>query len=68
MASYIHTSRQDIHILDVKQTIAMGNQMYVDICEIAKTGDILFIGTKKQAFDSVTAAAESCNMPYITSR
>lgn len=68
MAEYIHTVKDDTHILDVKKSIRLGNELLVVMANVAKEGEILFIGTKKQATDSVKAAAESCEMPYVNHR
>jgi len=69
MKPFIFTERNGIHIIDLQQTIVRLEQGYNMVREaVAGGGAILFVGTKKQAQESVVQAAQSCNMPYIEQR
>ena len=68
MKPYIFGERNGIYILDLKQTILDADQAYTFVKNIAKTGNVLFVGTKKQAQEAVKTAAERANMPYINQR
>lgn len=69
MAEYIFTERNGIYIIDLQKTVKKLNEAYLFACEIAKNGgDILFVGTKKQAQDSIKEEAEHCGMPYVNAR
>ena len=69
MAPYIHSKRQDAHIINLEKTVEGFEKALPKITEIAK-GDkkILFVGTKKQMKDVVKEAAESVQMPYVVMR
>jgi small subunit ribosomal protein S2 len=69
MKPFIFTERNGIHIIDLQQTITRLEQAYNLVREnVAQGGTLLFIGTKKQAQEGLAAAAELCNMPYVTQR
>lgn len=69
MKPYIFTERNGIHILDLQQTIHCIEDIFKLVSEtVAEGGTILFVGTKKQAQDSIEAQAVRCNMPYINQR
>ena len=69
MAPYIFGSRGDIYILDLKQTLIGLDQAYTFTRELAKRGGtVLFVGTKKQAQEAVSEAANRCGMPYVNAR
>ena len=68
MKPYIFGNRGDIYILDLKQTILDADQAYTFVKNVAKGGNVLFVGTKKQAQEAVKNAAERANMPYINQR
>ena len=69
MAPYIHSKRQDAHIINLEKTVEALEAALPKATEIAKNGKkILFVGTKKQHKDLVKAAAESVEMPYVTVR
>ena len=69
MRRFIHGDRAGIHIVDLRQTLAHLERAYVFVRDlVADGGTILFIGTKKQAQDSVQSYAERCNMPYVNER
>jgi small subunit ribosomal protein S2 len=69
MAPYIFTQRNGIHIIDLQQTIVNLNQ-YFDLIRdlIAKGGTVLFVGTKRQAQETVAEHAARCNMAYVNHR
>jgi small subunit ribosomal protein S2 len=69
MKRFIHGERSGIHIVDLHQTLNHLESSYVFIRDlVANGGTVLFIGTKKQAQDSIQSYAERCNMPYINER
>ena len=69
MRPYIFTERNGIHIIDLQQTISRLEQAYNFVRDtVAEGGLVLFIGTKKQAQDSVKTQAERCGMPYVAFR
>ena len=69
MAPYIHSKRQDSHIIDLTKTVAGLEVALPFLTKVAASGkQILFVGTKKQAKDIVKLAAESINQPYVTER
>ncbi len=69
MAPYIHSKRQDSHIIDLTKTVEALNVALPELTKIASTGKkVLFVGTKKQAKDIVRETAEKINQPYVTER
>ncbi|MDX6582170.1 MAG: small subunit ribosomal protein [Solirubrobacterales bacterium] len=69
MRRYIHGERDGIHIIDLLQTEQLLNQAREFAVEVAgKGGSVLFVGTKKQARDSVKNWAERCGMPFVNQR
>jgi small subunit ribosomal protein S2 len=69
MRRFIHGEREGIHIIDLLQTEELLNQARDFVTEVAaKGGVILFVGTKKQARDSIQEWAERCEMPYVNRR
>ena len=69
MKRFIHGDKAGIHIVDLRQTLAHLERAYVFVRDlVADGGTVLFIGTKKQAQDSVQSFAERCNMPYVNER
>ncbi len=69
MKSYIFGERNGIYILDLKQTIMGADKAYTFLKETAaKGGNVLFVGTKKQAQEPVAEQAARCNMPWINQR
>ena len=68
MREYIFGERNGIYILDLKQTIINADQAYTFLKNISRKGQVLFVGTKKQAQEAVKTAAERANMPYINQR
>ena len=69
MAPYIYGSRNDIHILDLTQTVPLLHRALVALRETAASGGrILFVGTKRQAQEPVAAAAKRCAQYYMNQR
>lgn len=69
MAPYIHSKRQDSHIIDLTKTVEGLEKALPAITKVAASGkQVLFVGTKKQAKELVQTAAESANQPYVTER
>ena len=69
MARYIFTERNGIYIIDLQKTVKKVEEAYAFIREVAATGaPILFVGTKKQAQNSVREEAQRCNMFYVNER
>jgi len=69
MRRFIFGEREGIHIIDLLQTEELLKQATDFVTEVAaKGGVILFVGTKKQARDSVESWAERCEMPYVNRR
>ncbi|MCB0034749.1 MAG: 30S ribosomal protein S2 [Anaerolineales bacterium] len=69
MRPYIFTERNGIHILDLQQTIGMIDVAYDFIRNtVAEGGVVLFVGTKRQAQDTISREAARCGMPYINQR
>lgn len=69
MAQYIFTERNGIYIIDLQKTVKKLEEAYNFVREIsAEGGDILFVGTKKQAQESVKEEAIRCGMPYVNAR
>ncbi|MDP1545708.1 MAG: 30S ribosomal protein S2 [Anaerolineales bacterium] len=69
MKPYIFTERNGIHILDLQQTVKLANTAYNVIREtVANGGIVLFVGTKRQAQETVAEESTRCGMPYVTER
>ena len=69
MAEYIYTERNGIYIIDLQKSVGMVDTAYNAVKDIvANCGDILFVGTKKQAQDSIKTEAERCGMYYVNER
>lgn len=69
MAEYIFTERNGIYIIDLQKTSKKVEQAYNFLREISEEGkDILFVGTKKQAQESVESEAKRANMFYVNQR
>ena len=69
MKSYIFTKRNGIHIIDLEQTAAMLDKACDFVRDVvAEGGTILFVGTKKQAQESVAEEAQRCDMYYVDQR
>jgi small subunit ribosomal protein S2 len=69
MKPFIFTERNGIHIIDLQQTISRLNQAYELVKDtVASGGTILFVGTKRQAQDSIVEEATRCHMPFVEQR
>ncbi|MBP6038202.1 MAG: 30S ribosomal protein S2 [Candidatus Saccharimonas sp.] len=69
MAPYIHSKRQDTHVIDLTKTVESLDVALPFLTKAAASGKpVLFVGTKKQAKDIVKAAAEKAGQPYVTER
>lgn len=69
MKKYIFTSRNGIHVIDLQQTLKLIKEAYEFIKNVsAKNGVVLFVGTKKQAQESIESEAIRCGMPFVNHR
>lgn len=69
MATYIFTERNGIYIIDLQKTVRKVDEAYNFVRDVAAQGKkILFVGTKKQAQDSVKEEAERCGMYFVNER
>jgi len=69
MKPYIFTERNGIHIIDLQQTVKAINTAFNTIRDcVANGGVVLFVGTKRQAQETVRDEAMRCGMPYVTER
>ena len=69
MAEYIFTERNGIYIIDLQKTVKKIEEAYQVIREVVEEGgNVLFVGTKKQAQDSIKEEAERCGMFYVNQR
>jgi small subunit ribosomal protein S2 len=69
MAPYIFTERNGIYIIDLQKTVRKLEEAYLYVREIAEAGGtLLFVGTKKQAQDSIREEATRCGMPFVNAR
>ncbi|MGD9047875.1 MAG: 30S ribosomal protein S2 [Anaerolineae bacterium] len=69
MKPFIFTERNGIHIIDLQQTIVRLEEAYNLVRDtVAEGGTVLFVGTKKQAQENLSVAAQNCSMPYVNVR
>jgi len=69
MKAYIFGARNGIYIVDLQQTVGMFDAAYNFVADLVSSGKkILFVGTKKQAQESIKTEAERCDMPYVNQR
>ena len=69
MAPYIFTERNGIYIIDLQKTVRKIDEAYMFVRDIALEGkSILFVGTKKQAQESIEVEAKRCGMFYVNNR
>ena len=69
MAPYIYTERNGIHIIDLQKSVGLVDDAYNAIFDIvSQGGTILFVGTKKQAQETVAQEATRCGMYYVNER
>ena len=69
MAPYIFAERNGIYIIDLQKTVKKVDEAYAAVADfISEGGQILFVGTKKQAQESIKEEAERCGMFYVNER
>ena len=69
MDRYIFAERNGIYIIDLQKTVKKLEEAYAFVKEVSENGgEVLFVGTKKQAMDSVREEAIRCGMPYVNAR
>ena len=69
MAPYIFTERNGIYIIDLQKTVRKVDEAYNFIRDTAMAGKtVLFVGTKKQAQESIESEAKRCNMYFVNNR
>jgi len=69
MRPYIFTERNGIHIIDLQQTVKLLNLAYNTVRDaVADGGTVMFVGTKRQAQETVRDEAMRAGMPYVTER
>ena len=69
MARYIFTERNGIYIIDLKKTVKKLEEAYMFVRDVAANGDsVLFVGTKKQAGESIKEEAERAGAHYVNAR
>ena len=69
MAPYIFTERNGIYIIDLQKTVRKLEEAYMYVRSVSEAGGtVLFVGTKKQAQDSIREEAIRCGMPFVNAR
>ena len=69
MAEYIFTERNGIYIIDLQKTVKKFDEAYMFVRDMAaEGGNLLFVGTKKQAADAIKEEADRCGMYYVNMR
>ena len=69
MAQYIFTERNGIYIIDLQKTVRKIDEAYMFVRDLALEGkSLLFVGTKKQAQESIESEAKRCGMFYVNNR
>ena len=69
MKEYIFTERNGIYIIDLQKTVKKAEEAYNFVRSVAEAGDsVLFVGTKKQAQESIEQEAKRCEMFYVNQR
>jgi small subunit ribosomal protein S2 len=69
MAKYIHSKRQDSHIIDLAKTVEGLDAALPFLTKVVASGkQVLFVGTKKHTKDIIRVTAEAINQPYVTER
>ncbi len=69
MKRFIHGEQSGIYVIDLRQTLARLEVAYTYVRDlVADGGTILFVGTKRQAQDSIESYATKCGMPYVNQR
>ena len=69
MKPYIFTKRNGVHIIDLRQTIVALDKYYNLVRDVVGAGGtVLFVGTKRQAQETIALEAQRCEMPYVNQR
>jgi small subunit ribosomal protein S2 len=69
MKKFIFAERNGIHIIDLEQTVGRLEQAAAFVCDLVSSGrTILFVGTKRQAQDTIESEARRCGMPFVNTR
>ncbi len=69
MDRYIFAERNGIYIIDLQKTVKKLEEAYAFVKEVSENGgEVLFVGTKKQAMDSIREEAIRCGMPFVNAR
>ena len=69
MKRYIFTSRNDIHIIDLQQTLKLIHEAYLAVRQrVERGGIVLFVGTKKQAQEAIEEESKRCGMYHVNQR
>ncbi len=69
MARYIYTDRNNVHIIDLQQTVTAIDKAYALVRDTVAQGEkVLFVGTKRQAQETIRLEADRCRMPYVSLR
>ncbi len=69
MARYIYTERNKVHIIDLQQTVRALEKAYAVVRDTVAQGEqVLFVGTKRQAQETIRREAIRCQMPYVNVR
>ncbi len=68
MKQYIYTVRKGTHIIDLQKSSEMSVKLYDEVKLAATKGDVLFVGTKKQAKDAIKKYAIEAEQPYVDNR
>jgi small subunit ribosomal protein S2 len=69
MKAFIYTERNGIHIIDLQQTMTALEKAYNAVRDtVSEEGVVLFVGTKRQAQESIAEQAQRCGMPYVNQR
>ncbi len=68
MKEYIYTERKGFHIIDLQKASRMSEDLYNEVKAAAETGEVLFVGTKRQASAIVERVATDVEMPFVANR
>lgn len=68
MKEYIYTERKGFHIIDLQKASRMSEDLYNEVKAAAETGEVLFVGTKRQASAIIERVATDVEMPFVANR
>ncbi|WOO87362.1 30S ribosomal protein S2 [Mollicutes bacterium LVI A0039] len=68
MKEYIYTERKGFHIIDLQKAAKMSEVLYDEVKAAAETGEVLFVGTKRQASAIIERVATEVEMPFVANR